>query len=68
MKVYIKSFDVQMEVKTKGIGLDVYDTNDKLMGKLYITKTKLIWCRGKTKRENGKSIRWNNFIEFMNKG
>jgi len=64
MKVTVKDFDVAMEVKNNGIELDVSDNNGHL-GDLYVTKTGLIWCKGKTNRENGKKIKWTNFTEYM---
>ena len=65
MKVGIKNFDVKMEIKNKGIELDVYDNNNKHIGDLHITKTKLIWCKGKTSKDNGIEITWGKFIEYM---
>ena len=66
MDVGIKKFDVGMKVKNKGIELDVYNPNGDHRGDLVITKTKLIWCEGKTNPKNGKNISWNDFIEYMN--
>jgi len=65
MKVSIKDLAVSMEIKNKGIELDVYDTDDKHLGDLVITKTKLVWCPGRTKPENGRPITWRKFIEMM---
>jgi hypothetical protein len=68
MNVSIKDLAVSMAIKNKGIELDVYDTDDDThLGDLVITKTKLIWCNGKTKPENGKAISWTDFIALMNK-
>lgn len=66
MNVWIKQFDVEMEVKNSGIELAVDDpaTKDHL-GDLYVTKTKLIWCKGKTARKNGKEISWKDFTAYM---
>lgn len=66
MKVSIKSFDVAMEVKNKGIELDVYDNDDTFRGDLIVTKTGLIWCEGRKRRENGVKVSWNEFIGWMN--
>ncbi len=66
MKVGIKRFDVAMDVKTKGIELDVYANDGKFRGDLVVTKTGLIWCEGKTKRENGSKVSWDEFIKWMN--
>ena len=56
MNVSIKDLAVTMDVKNKGIELDVYDNDGQHLGDLVVTKTKLVWCKGKTKAENGKAI------------
>ena len=65
MKVSIKSFDVAMEVKNKGIEIDICDNNGDHLGDLVVTKTKLIWCKGKKGRANGEEMTWENFIAYM---
>ncbi len=65
MDVSIKSFDVAMEVKNKGIELDIYDTAGNHLGDLVVTKTRLIWCKGKTKRANGTKVTWEEFLAYM---
>lgn len=65
MKVSIKDLQVSMEVKNNGIELDVSDNEGMHLGDLFVTKTQLIWCKGKTQRENGKKFKWDDFIEFM---
>ncbi len=65
MNVKIKDFDVAMEIKNNGIELDVADTDGVHLGDLYVTKTKLVWCKGRISRENGKEIKWADFIEYM---
>ncbi|MDF1687786.1 MAG: hypothetical protein P1U50_13425 [Parvibaculaceae bacterium] len=65
MKVSIKSFDVEMEVKNKGIELAVRSPDGKQLGDLVITKSKLVWCKGKTKTDNGIPISWDKFIKYM---
>jgi len=67
MKVFIKNLDVFMEVKNKGIELDISDINGGHIGDLVVTKAKLIWCQGKKGRNNGKEITWEKFIEYMSK-
>jgi hypothetical protein len=67
MKVNVKDLSVSMEIKNKGIELDVYDNNEKHLGDLVITKAKVIWCKGKTDSKNGKSLSWDKFIEMMEK-
>ena len=62
MKIRIKSFDVDMELKNKGIEFEVRSPKDEFRGDCVITKTKIIWCEGKTDRKNGKAISWDAFI------
>jgi hypothetical protein len=65
MKVWVKSFDVAMELKNKGIELDIYNEDGtEHLGDLIVTKTKLIWCKGKTHRKNGKVFWLTDFIKY----
>ena len=66
MRVNVKRFNVEMEVKNSGIEFEVRTPNGKdHLGDLVLTKTRLIWCPGQTKPENGKKIRWEDFIDMM---
>ncbi len=66
MKVLIKEFGLDMEVKTKGIELEIRSANGKKqLGDLVVTKTQIIWCKGRTTRENGVPVTWNEFISWM---
>jgi len=65
MDVSIKSFDVDMAIKNKGIELEIHEPGGKMLGDLVVTKTHLIWCPGKTKRENGRKIKWTDFIDLV---
>jgi hypothetical protein len=67
MKVSVKNLSVTMEIKNKGVELDVYDNNDNHLGDLIVTKTGLTWCKGKTTATNGKKITWDKFITRMEK-
>ncbi len=64
--VSIKSFDVDMQVKNKGIEFQVCDNDGVFRGDLILTKSGLTWCEGKTRRANGVKVNWNDFIEWMN--
>ena len=66
MDVTIKDFTVDMEVKTKGIEFEVRSNSGEHLGDLILTSTRLIWCNGRTRRENGTEIEWDDFIRFMN--
>jgi hypothetical protein len=65
VKVSIKEFNVEMELKNNGIELDVADPQGAHIGDLIVTKTQLIWCKGKTSRAKGKPITWDTFITYM---
>ncbi len=65
MKVSIKDFNVQMDIKTAGIELEVYDNDDTHLGDLVITKTRLIWCHGRINPKNGVAVDWQEFIDYM---
>ena len=66
MKVSIKSFAVDMNVKSKGVEFEVRSTDDKFLGDCWLTSTKLIWCNGKTEKPNGQDIKWEDFIALLN--
>ena len=67
MDVSIKSFDVKMDVKNNGVELEIREPNDgNRLGDLIITKSHLIWCEGRTRRENGNKIKWTEFVEMVN--
>lgn len=66
MNVKIKRFDVDMDVKKKGIELEVRTPNGQSqLGDCYVTMTGLIWCPGKTNKKNGIKIEWNDLISLM---
>ena len=59
MEVWIKSLEVDMQVKQKGIELEVRGKDGKSqLGDCYATMTGLVWCKGKIKRENGVKLKW----------
>ena len=61
MEVFIKTFDVQMEVKNNGMELEVRSSDgSKQLGDCYVTKTGLTWCTGRTRRGNGIKISWDD--------
>lgn len=65
MKVSIKDLSVSMEVKNKGIELDVYDNQEVHLGDLIVAKAGLTWCKGRTRKENGAHASWSEFIDWM---
>lgn len=67
MKVKIKSFDVDMDVKSKGVEFQVHDTDGTFRGDCYVTMTGITWCQGKTTRANGIHIPWEKFMKWAEK-
>jgi hypothetical protein len=65
MKVSVKDLAATIELKNKGIELDVYNSDGEHRGDLVVTKTQLIWCHGRTPRANGTAINWEDFIEYI---
>lgn len=65
MKVSVKELQATIELKTKGMELEVRKPDGTHLGDLVITKTKLVWCKGKTRPENGVVVKWDKFIEWM---
>jgi hypothetical protein len=66
MKVNIKEFNVDMQVKSSGIEFEVRTPDDsEQLGDCYVTMTGLIWCKGKKNKDNGIKISWNDFITIM---
>ena len=66
MKVTIKQFNVAMEVKNSGIELEIKSPDGKRhLGDVFVTKTGLVWCRGRTTHQNGERISWQEFVDYM---
>ncbi len=65
MKVEVKNLDATIELKTKGMELEIRDPDGTFRGDLIITKTSVIWCRGRTQRENGVKIHLNDLITYL---
>jgi hypothetical protein len=65
MKVTIKSFDVAMEVKNSGIEFEVRSPSGDHVGDVVLTKSGLVWCKGRTDVKNGVKVNWNEFINWM---
>ena len=65
MKVSVKKLSVEMPIKNKGIEIEVRETDGSHLGDLVITKSGLIWCKGRTRRENGIKVTWQRFISML---
>ena len=65
MKVSIKDLSVFMEIKNRGIEIEIRDNHGGHLGDLVLNKVGLIWCSGRTTRKNGIKRSWAQFIEWM---
>jgi hypothetical protein len=65
VKVRIKDFSVDMEIKNNGVEFAVANNDGSHRGDLYVSKTGLTWCQGKTPRANGTKLTWDEFIRYM---
>jgi hypothetical protein len=65
MKVAIKKLSVEMPVKNKGIEIEVRDGSGEHLGDLIVNRAGLIWCKGRTRRENGIKVTWQRFISML---
>ena len=51
-KAYIKDFYVEQELKNNGVEIGIWE-GKKQFGDVYVAKTGIVWCDGKTHRKNG---------------
>lgn len=66
MQVKIKKFEVNMEVKSNGIEFEVRDPDGtSQIGDCFVTMTGLVWCKGKTNKQKGVKISWDDFTAIM---
>lgn len=66
MNVNIKSFNVNMDVKNKGIEFEVRSPNgDDHRGDCYLTKAGLTWCLRKKAKKNGITLKWDDFMVLL---
>jgi hypothetical protein len=64
--IRIKQFDVKMNVKSKGIEFEVRSADGtKHLGDCYLTMSGLIWCPGKTTKQNGVKISWDDLTTVL---
>ena len=69
MKVFIKNFDVEMQVKQNGIELEVRSADGVTqLGDCFATMTGLVWCKGKTTKPKGVKLKWEDFALLCSSG
>ena len=66
MKVNIKSFNVNMDLKNKGIEFEVRSPDgNNHRGDCYLTRTGLTWCLRRKAKENGINLTWDDFMVLL---
>lgn len=65
MKVTIKEFDVEMELKNNGMELEVKNNQRQHLGDICIGKAKIEWCPGRTRRGHGITKTWEELIALF---
>lgn len=66
MNISVKELNAAIELKNKGMSLEIRDPKENLLGSLVVTGTGVIWCKGKTSQDKGSKITWAKFIDYMN--
>jgi len=54
-----------MQLGNNGIELDVYDNQENHLGDLRIGKATIEWCKGRTRKGNGKQVSWQDLIGWF---
>lgn len=65
MTVFVKDLSVTIEIKNKGMELEIRDSKGEFKGDVVVTKTGITWCKGKTKVANGIKVSWDKFAELL---
>jgi hypothetical protein len=54
--VHIKATTIELKIKTNGLELQIDEKGGGQFGDIFVTKTGIIWCKGKTTRPKGVKI------------
>jgi len=66
MKVHIKKFQIDMDVKSNGIEFEIRKSDGSpQIGDCLLTMTGLTWCKGRKEKQSGIKISWEDFMEIM---
>jgi hypothetical protein len=66
MKVNIKQFEVEMEIRNNGVEFEVHSPDGRQhQGDCYVTKTGVTWCAGRTRRDNGIKLSWEELQDIL---
>jgi hypothetical protein len=65
MQIKTQPIKEAIEIKNSGIAFDVYNNGSKRIGDLAVTKNGLIWNNGNAQRSKGVTVKWDDFITWM---
>ena len=65
MQIKTQPFKEPIEIKNSGIAFDVYGSGAKRIGDLAVTKDGLIWNKSTAQRTKGVTVKWDQFINWM---
>lgn len=65
MQVKVKDLSAEIELKNKGMELEIRDNDGIFLGDLVITRASIIWCEGKTGRDRGIKVSMTKFLDMM---
>jgi len=65
MAVTVKDLNATIELKNKGMELEIRNPKGEHQGDVVMTKSGVTWCKGKTKPANGVKLSWEKFAELM---
>lgn len=59
MKVRVKELNADIRLKNSGMELEIRKTDDSAqIGDCVVNNRGLTWCKGRTRRENGLVLKW----------
>lgn len=65
MQIKTQPFKETIEIKNSGFAFDVYNSGAKRIGDLAVTKNGLVWNNGNAQRAKGVTVKWDDFISWM---
>ena len=65
MQIKTQPIKEAIEIKNSGIAFDVYNNGMKRIGDLAVTKNGLVWNNGSGQRAKGVTVKWDDFINWM---
>ena len=65
MAVTVKDLNATIELKNKGMELEIRNPKGEHQGDVVVNKTGITWCKGKTKPENGIKGSWDKLAGLL---